>query len=82
MTQTGPTDQYVVDLFFPNRHAHLSLYQVLRIHVYFMFNTYLIFPNDYCHPVIICNIFTHLFVSLYFSYFIICMNNYGYHVCS
>ena len=26
MTQMRPTDQYVADLFFPNRHAHLSLY--------------------------------------------------------
>ena len=30
-TQTGPRYQnlYAADLFFPNRHAHLSLYQVL-----------------------------------------------------
>ena len=25
MTQKGPTDQYAADLFFLNRHAHLSL---------------------------------------------------------
>ena len=30
ITQIGPTDQYAIDLFFPNRHAHLSLYQVLN----------------------------------------------------
>ena len=29
MTQTGPTDQYATDLFFLNKLAHLSLYQVL-----------------------------------------------------
>ena len=29
MTQTGPTYQYAADLFSLNRHAHLSLYQVL-----------------------------------------------------
>ena len=83
MTQTRPTDQYAADLFFPNRHAHLSIPlpgSKQTIHVYFMFSTYLIFPNDYCHSVIICDIFTHLFEYLNFSYFIICMNNYGYHV--
>ena len=26
------------------------------IHVYFMFSTYLIFPNKYCYPIIICDI--------------------------
>ena len=51
------------------------------IHVYFMFSTYRIFLNNYCHPVIICDINNHLFVSLHFSYLIICMNKYGYHVC-
>ena len=44
-----------------------------------MFSTYLIFQNNYGHPVIICNMYTHLFVSLHFSYLIICMNNYDYH---
>ena len=67
MTQTWPTDQYA-----PSSKK--------TIRVYFMFNTYLIFLNNYCHPVIICDIYNHLFVSLHFSYLIICMNNYGYHV--
>ena len=31
MTQTGPTDQYAADLFFPNRHAHLIDRFFLRV---------------------------------------------------
>ena len=63
MTQMGPTDQYTADLFFPTRHAHLSLYQVLsrQSMCIFMFSTYLIFSNNYCHPVIICDIYNYLF---------------------
>ena len=38
--------------------------------MYFMFCTYLIFPNNYGHPVIICNMYNHLFLSLHFSYLI------------
>ena len=48
------------------------------IRVYFMFSTNLIFSNNYSHPVIICDMYNHLFESLHFSYLIICMNNYGY----
>ena len=46
--------------------------------MYFICGIYLIFPNNYCHSVIICDIENHLFVSFHFSYLIICMNNYGY----
>ena len=35
-----------------------------------MFSTYLIFPNNYGHPLIICNKYNHVFLSLHFSYFI------------
>ena len=42
MTQTGPTYQYAADLFFPNRHAHLSLYQVLsRQSMCILFSVYI-----------------------------------------
>ena len=30
---------------------------------------YLIFPNNYGHPVIICDMYNHLFEYLHFSYF-------------
>ena len=43
-----------------------------------MFSTYLIFSNDYGHPVIICDMYNHLFKSLHFTYLIICINSYGY----
>ena len=33
-----------------------------------MFSTYLIFSNNYGHPVIICDMYNHLFESLHFSY--------------
>ena len=37
-----------------------------------MFSIYLIFPNNYCHSVIICDIYihNHLFLTLHFSYLI------------
>ena len=43
-----------------------------------MFSTYRIFPNNYSHLVIICDLYNHLFESFHFSYLIIFMNNYGY----
>ena len=33
-----------------------------------MFSIYLIFQNNYGHPVIICDMYNHLFESLHFSY--------------
>ena len=35
-----------------------------------MFSTYLLFSNNYGHPVIICDMYNHLFESLPFSYLI------------
>ena len=80
-TQTGPRYQnfYAADLFFPNRHTHLSLYQVLSRQsiCIFMFCIYLIFPNNYCHSEIIYDIYTQSFIHI-FAFFI---NIYAYHVC-
>ena len=82
MTQTGPTILYDAYLFFPNRHPSILLPGSKKtIHVYFMFGIYLIFHNNNYHSVIICDIYNHLFESLHFSYLIICINNYDYHVC-
>ena len=86
-TQSGPRYQnlYAVDLFFPNRHAHLSLYQVLssRQSMCILCSVYI----SYSRIIIIIRysygiyIYNHLFISLNFSYLIICINNYAYHVC-
>ena len=53
----------------PYRHAIPLPGSKQTIHVYFMFSTYLIFPNNYGHPIIICDMYNHLFESLHFSYF-------------
>ena len=50
-----------------------------------MLSTYLIFPNNYGHPVIICNMYNHLFLSLHFSYlishFTLLHKHITYHIC-
>ena len=84
-TQTGPRYQnlYAADLFFPNRHAHLSLYQVLsRQSMGILCSVYISYSrNNYYHSVIICDIYIQsLFISLHFPYLILCINNYAYHV--
>ena len=85
-TQTGPRYQnlYAADLFFPNRHLHLSLYQVLsRQSICILCFVYI----SYSRIIIVIrksymiNIYNHLFISLHFSYFITCINKCAYHVC-
>ena len=85
-TQTGPRyhNLYAADLFFPNRHAHLSLYQVLsRQSIRILCFVYI----SYSRIIIVVRksymiyIYNHLFISLHFSYLITCINKYAYHVC-
>ena len=85
-TQTGPRYQnlYAADLFFPNRHAHLSLYQVLsRQSLCILCFVYI----SYSRIIIVVRksymiyIYNHLFIYLHFSNLITCINKYAYHVC-
>ena len=85
-TQTGPRYQnlYAADLFFPNRHAHLSLYQVLsRQSICILCFVYI----SYSRIIIVVRksymiyIYNHLFIYFHFSYLITCINKYAYHVC-
>ena len=85
-TQTGPEYQnlYAADLFFPNRHAHLSLYQVLsRQSICILCFVYI----SYSQIIIVVRksymiyIYNPLFISFHFSYLITCINKYAYHVC-
>ena len=70
MTQTGTTVLYAADLFFLIGMLSIPLPGSKQtIHVYFIFSTYLIFPDNYGHPVIICTMFNHLFEYLHFSDF-------------
>ena len=49
---------------------------------YSIFSTYLIFPTNYCHSAIICDIYTynHLFISLHFSYLISHFTHFHIHI--
>ena len=85
-TQTWPRYQnlYAANLFFPNRHAHLSLYQVLRrqsicilCFVYISYSRIIIVVRKSY----MIYIYNHLFISMHFSYLITCINKYAYHVC-
>ena len=86
-TQTGPRYQnlYAVDLFFPNSHAHLSLYQVLSrqsicilCFVYISYSRIIIVVRKSYMIYIYIYIYNHFFISLHFSYLITCINKYAY----
>ena len=63
MTQTGSTDQYAADLFFPNRHAHLSLYQVLSRQSILLHFLYISHIHEYLLLSCMLMRYTLLFIS-------------------
>ena len=85
-TKMGPRYQnlYAADLFFPNRPAHLSLYQVLsRQSICILCFVYI----SYSRIIIVVRksymiyIYNNLFIFMHFSYLITCINKYAFHVC-